>query len=95
MYVGTTGVTRGLKSSKIDQNVADNRKAWFLALFELGIGAMLASVQKYSSGATRKGSIREYAFLGLLFLAARVLTNLSVRHHESPRPRFLPLPFFP
>lgn len=54
-------------------------KAWYLALFELGIGAILSTGQKTLQRIPTKGSFREYAFLGLLFLAARVLTNLSVR----------------
>jgi hypothetical protein len=54
-----------------------------VALFELGIGALLASTQKMFSRVPRKGSLKEYAFLGLLFLAARVLTNLSVRCHVA------------
>ena len=81
MYESEIVMSRSLKrKGRTDSSF----EAWFLALFELGIGALLASLQKYTSPSPRKGSLRAYAFLGFLFLAARVLTNLSVRLAPIP-----------
>ena len=68
------------------------QSGWFLALFDLGIGALFGSIQKTLARTSRKGSFKEYAFLGALFLAARVLTNLSVR---TPSPLACTAPFCP
>lgn len=74
-------VRRLPKPDTIPEKVIDSFRlcvAWSLALAELGMGTLLSSAHNLTSKTQRRGSFTAYAFLGALFLAARVLTNLSV-----------------